>query len=305
MREINENRKLTEIEGRQHTVVRGWRRALHLENLPWLLWVFDFLLSVVMLKQIGKRNALETEVKEVEIELANLPEVFDGVRILFVSDIHLGEGVKEIAGIIAENTCGMEYDYCILGGDYNFEHEEPDEFLEKGLGSIVSSLLEKSRVFGVLGNHDRFKTAEVLDGFGVEMLMNDSVRIEREGASLYIAGIDDCHYYNAGDIGLACEKIEPGGCRIMVSHTPEPYHGVEEAGFDLCLCGHTHGGQVCLPGGVPLVANTTVPRRFLKGRWHYKQLQGYTSCGVGASGVAVRFFCRPEITVLTLQKKEL
>ncbi len=96
---------------------------------------------------------------------------------------------------------------------------------------------------------------------------------------------------------------EDGAFGIMISHSAEGYKAAAAAGYSLYLAGHSHGGQVCLPGGVEVVTAATVPRHFLTGSWEYDGMAGYTSRGVGASGVAVRFFCRPEITVITLVRR--
>jgi predicted MPP superfamily phosphohydrolase len=88
----------------------------------------------------------------------------------------------------------------------------------------------------------------------------------------------------------------------MICHSPEQYPKVESAGFDLYLTGHTHGGQVCLPGGHILVKGASVPRKILKGKWRYHSMTGYTSRGVGSTSLPVRFFCPPEMTFITLKK---
>ena len=72
---------------------------------------------------------------------------------------------------------------------------------------------------------------------------------------------------------------------------------VSAADLQMMLCGHTHGGQICVPGGIPLLRNARCPRRLYAGPWTYQQLLGYTSVGSGASVVDVRLNCRPEITL--------
>jgi hypothetical protein len=84
-------------------------------------------------------------------------------------------------------------------------------------------------------------------------------------------------------------------------HTPEIIEAAALYGIDLYLCGHTHGGQICLPWIGPIIVNANCPRRFTQGVWRYKQVQGYTSAGVGTSGVPVRFFCPPEIALIELR----
>jgi predicted MPP superfamily phosphohydrolase len=72
-------------------------------------------------------------------------------------------------------------------------------------------------------------------------------------------------------------------------------------GVHLYLCGHTHGGQICLPIIGPIIVNANCHRKYTRGVWRYKNVQGYTSAGVGTSGVPVRFFCRPEIGLIELR----
>jgi hypothetical protein len=80
------------------------------------------------------------------------------------------------------------------------------------------------------------------------------------------------------------------------------YRHAAYARFDAMLCGHTHGGQICLPGGIPLILNANAPRALCNGPWRYGRLQGYTSVGAGACIVDVRLNCPPEITLHTLRR---
>jgi predicted MPP superfamily phosphohydrolase len=83
----------------------------------------------------------------------------------------------------------------------------------------------------------------------------------------------------------------------LLSHTPEIYRQAAHADFKLLLSGHTHGGQVCLPGSIPITLDAVLPRHMGSGPWKYHNMSGYTSVGVGSSIVAVRFNCPPEITL--------
>ena len=125
------------------------------------------------------------------------------------------------------------------------------------------------------------------------MLTNEYECYRKGGQCIYVVGLDDCHYYGAADIALAASDIPDEAFKIMLCHSLEFYKEAENAGFSLYLAGHTHGGQVCRPGGVAVVTCATIPRRMLKGKWRWGDMAGYTSRGCGASGVAVRFFCRP------------
>jgi predicted MPP superfamily phosphohydrolase len=88
----------------------------------------------------------------------------------------------------------------------------------------------------------------------------------------------------------------------LLSHTPEIYRQAAHAGYDLLLGGHTHGGQICLPGSIPITLDAVLPRRMGSGAWKYHHMAGYTSVGVGSSIVAVRINCPPEITLHQLQR---
>jgi predicted MPP superfamily phosphohydrolase len=88
---------------------------------------------------------------------------------------------------------------------------------------------------------------------------------------------------------------------ILLSHTPEVYQQASYADFSLLLCGHTHGGQICLPGRIPITLDSVLPRHMGSGPWRYHDMIGYTSVGAGCSIVPVRFNCPPEITLHRLQ----
>lgn len=299
MRAIHNRRRLVEQEGHRHAVRRGLRGRLHFENMPWLAKVFDFFLAVSLTRPRGERNAVNIKLEQVEVILPNLPKTFNNTRILLITDLHI-DTIEELGNKIINIANEVDYDLCILGGDYSFGLEQDRSLAYRRMREIANQLTMKSRVFGVLGNHDRYSMAEVLDQCGVEMLLNESVCLEKDGDKIYLAGLDDCHYYGADDIALADAEIGDGAFKIMLCHSPERYKEIAKAGYSLHLAGHTHGGQVCLPGGVALITSATVPRRLLKGKWKYRGMAGYTSRGVGATGVNVRFFCSPEMTIITL-----
>ena len=300
MRPISKQRQLIEQEGRYHAIKRGVMGFLHFENFPFLVKVFHKSLLFASLYETGHKNAGRLKVEKVQIELKSLPADFDGTQILLLTDIHV-DALEGIVSRVMEISSNLNYDFCVLGGDYSFK-------LDGGHGTecarkmdvLARRLVERSPVYGVLGNHDRYKMAETLSNAGVHMLINDSTTITRGDSRIHIAGIDDSHYYGADDIELAQSAITDGEFRIVVAHSPEPFRQIAASGAHLQLSGHTHGGQVCLPGGRAVVTSSSVPYRVVKGRWSHAGMQGYTSRGVGASGVPVRFFCRPEITVITL-----
>ena len=92
---------------------------------------------------------------------------------------------------------------------------------------------------------------------------------------------------------------------ILLSHTPEIYDRAAGAGFDLMLSGHTHGGQLCLPGGIPIRLEAKLPRSMAAGLWRHGEMVGYTTRGVGTSLLPVRLNCPPEITLHALRRPKL
>jgi predicted MPP superfamily phosphohydrolase len=139
-----------------------------------------------------------------------------------------------------------------------------------------------------------------LEEMGIQVLVNENTLLKRGQGTLFLAGIDDAHYFCADDIPKAANGMTDSTPTILLSHTPAVYKQAAEAGFDLILAGHTHGGQIFLPGGIPILLDSDCPYFVGKGAWRYNKLQGYTSVGSGTSMVNVRINCLPEITLHTL-----
>lgn len=90
--------------------------------------------------------------------------------------------------------------------------------------------------------------------------------------------------------------------KIAMVHTPELSRIAAENGYDLYLCGHTHGGQICLKEGHPLISHQFEGKQFNQGLWQMGKMVGYTSRGAGVSGIPIRFNCPAEITLITLKR---
>ena len=243
---------------------------------------------------LGLRNAGRIEVRHNHIELQDLPSAFDGFTILHLSDLHVEMSAPAMRRL-AELVSTLEYDICVLTGDYR----------GKAFGPFDEALRETARVrawlgeavYGVLGNHDTVRMLPELEAMGIRMLLNESETIVRGKQRLHLAGVDDAHQYMAANLEKASAGIPRGEFSILLSHTPEIYKQAAHAGFDLCLSGHTHGGQICLPGSVPVTLSCDLPRRFGAGAWSHESMKGYTSAGVGSSVIPVRFNCSPEVTL--------
>ncbi len=271
----------------------------HIENWYSVHALIRASLRLVGLHGRGRRNALAIEVRHHEVWLANLPAAFDGFTLLHLSDLHVDINDQFVPALV-ERVRPLEYDVCVLTGDYRARTFGPFEATLAGLERLRLHL--GNPVYAVLGNHDTLRMAPRMEAMGYKLLMNEWARIERAGAALYIAGIDDAHYYRVENFHNAAHDIPHEAVSILLSHTPEPYRRAAHADFKLMLCGHTHGGQICLPGGVPVITDSDSPRRIARGPWRYHDMVGYTSAGAGSCIVDVRLNCPAEVTLHRLRR---
>src|SRR5260370_42218517 len=126
--------------------------------------------------------------------------------------------------------------------------------------------------------------------------------IARSDNQIHLVGLQAAHFYRMNHIKKETAGIPPDDFSILISHTPEIYRQAPYADFNVLISGHTHGGQICLPGGIPLTLDSVLPRRMGSGAWKYHEMAGYTSVGAGSSVVPVRFNCPPEITLHHLSR---
>jgi uncharacterized protein len=270
----------------------------HIENLPLSHALIRAALMVSGLYWRGVSNAASVELKHHRVALPRLPASFDGFTILQLSDLHVDISEAAIKRVIALLE-GIGYDLCVLTGDYRGKTYGPYDATLAGMARIRSAL--RGTIYGVLGNHDTICMVPGLEEMGIKVLLNENVVIERGGERIHLAGIDDAHFYRVDNIEKAAFGISHDEFSILISHTPEIYRQAAHADFDLLLSGHTHGGQICLPGGIPITLDSALPRSLGSGPWKYHDMIGYTSVGAGTSILPARFNCPPEITLHHLQ----
>lgn len=288
------------LEGEHEAhVVQPGTHFFHLENWYSIHGLMRGVLTLAGLHGRGRRNVRDIRCREHEVRLPHLPSTFEGFTLLQLSDLHLDLGADFVERLIAR-VQGLAHDVCVLTGDYRFRTFGPYAPALDAMARLRPHLGE--RVVAVLGNHDTIRMVRGLETLGIRVLMNESLRLERGGASLLLAGIDDAHYFRTHDFHKAAADLGPGDCAILLSHTPEPYRHAAHAGFALMLSGHTHGGQICLPGGVPILTDSDAPRALARGAWRHQDMLGYTSVGCGASIVDVRLNCPPEVTLHRLRR---
>ena len=270
----------------------------HIENWYSIHSIIRNTLRLMGLYSRGKENAGRVTIRHNDISSERLPAEFDGFTILHISDMHVDISQGAMMRL-AELVPDMSYDICVLTGDFRGATFGPFDATLEGLAHVRASL--NRPVFAVLGNHDTIRMVPELEDMGIRMLLNESEALVRGDNRIYLAGIDDAHYYRVDNIEKAAAEIPTGAFSILLSHTPEIYRQAAHAGFDLLLSGHTHGGQICLPGSIPITLDSVLPRRMGSGPWSYGGMAGYTSVGVGSSIVPVRINCPPEITLHRLR----
>ncbi len=235
-----------------------------------------------------------------EIAIPHLPAVFDGFRILHITDLHIKDiGPREKA--VLQTVWEHAPDLIALTGDFVDRKQDRDVCLE-----FASRLSAPSGVWGVGGNWDHYTQrpyhdyVNALRRAGVEVLNNTRARLERHGSHLEIAGVDDPHTGH-DDVRAALDSMPEHRACILLAHSPDIIGQILERPVDLALVGHTHGGQVCLPGRRPLWVPSRHGRKYAAGLFTEERVRMFVNRGVGMSTLPVRVFCPPEIALFTLR----
>lgn len=253
------------------------------------------------------------DVTRTVIRCERLPSGFDGLRITLVSDLHdavFGEEQSELLGKIRET----KPDLIALTGDF-IGTKKSDvgrmlRFMEKlpGIGPVCY----------VTGNHEFRLSAEDKERFfrgirdaGIRFLRNETAMLERKGDEIQIVGVDDPavigedrHSMDGTVLKEELEKasFSPDRFTLLLTHRPEQLPLYADAGVDLVLCGHSHGGQIRMPGiGALYVPSQGWFPKYDCGLYRERKTQMYISRGLGCSVVNYRINDPPELAVLELR----
>lgn len=234
--------------------------------------------------------------------LPELPREWDGVTALHLTDFHHGPLVPGpyVRGVL-ETARKLPHDIAFFTGDFvSWSISYMDDMREwlRGWPAPLGS-------YAVLGNHDHYTDApavsRALESIGIPVLTNRSVVAHRGGTPIRIVGVDDTST-SCSDFRGAMREVEPGIFRLLLGHSPDIVWSFGEREIDLALCGHTHGGQVCLPGGQALVCPTNLGTDYAQGLFFWRKATLFVNRGVGVVGVPIRAFCPPEIALITLKR---
>ncbi len=250
--------------------------------------------------------------RRITIQIAGLPTPMVGLRIAQVSDIHLESWTEPFfLREAVERVNRIHPDLVLLTGDFITAESHQSYFPAAAMKKCAEILadIQCTQRYGILGNHDATVDPDAvvtaLHAQNIPILRNRSTAIERGGARLWLAGIDDMLDGNP-DLDKAIPpqiRNIPDEPVIFMGHEPDPAIRILRhpagASIRLMLSGHTHGGQVRLPllGAIDL---PPLGRRFVEGLYRLGSMQLYVNRGLGTVGVPFRFDCPPEITEITL-----
>src|SRR4029077_7425117 len=180
-------------------------------------------------------------------------------------------------------------------------HRAPIAASTTPLADMLKGVSVNDRRLAVFGNHDPAEMADALERLGFEVLINRSITLARDDERIVVTGLDDVHRFFTPDALRALAEA-PEGFRIALVHSAEVADHAAAAKYALYLSGHTHGGQICLPGGRPTVTHLRRCRHAAVGVWGEGGMTGYTSRGLGVGDVPLRFNCRGEVSLITLRR---
>jgi predicted MPP superfamily phosphohydrolase len=240
-------------------------------------------------------------VREVPLKFPNLPKDLQGLRLVQLSDIHMGTfySAADLARAVdAANS--LRADIMLVTGDLITSRFDP---LDRCL-SELKRLRATSGIWGCMGNHELHSDAEAYtEGeakkLGILFLRQRNQTLRFGNAKLNLAGVDH-QRRNRPYLERAEALIDPGAFNLLLSHNPDVFPVASKLGFDLTVSGHTHGGQINLEllGNNINVVDLVTP--FTKGAYHLEKASLYVNSGLGTIGVPVRLGSPPEVSLITL-----
>jgi len=243
------------------------------------------------------------EIVEMQIRLPSLDSAFNGMKVIQISDIHMDEWMDQTRLEKIMTMCSsLDHDLLIITGDFLTRSYSDDV---DPLIRVLKPLAETMPMIAIVGNNDiRYNDIiihDILKECKITELVNSVFTLNKGNSSLHFAGLDDVYYGNP-DLDLVLDQIPEEGACILLVHEPDFADTSSKTGrFDLQLSGHTHGGQIIIPGiGAPI----TPPygHKYISGLNKIGEMLEYTNRGLGFSqkGPKVRINCPPEITLFTL-----
>ncbi len=274
----------------------GEHALLDLFSRSAFLWALTYASYIVLWR---RQNLC---VDRVTVSIPNLPEAYEGYRIVQMTDLHCSRFTPGswIARWV-EQANALAPHLIVLTGDYI---SAGDLYIEE-LGEALSRLSAPDGVVAVLGNHDYFGDTRqlilALKRAGIEVLRNQGRILNPHKPSLFLAGVDDT-WTRRADIKLALAKRPKGAPTILLAHDPSLFPEAVENRVDLTLSGHTHGGQVAFPIAPKTLNMSRLYHHFVAGLYRIGSSTLYVSRGTGTTGPPVRLNVSGEISEITLTR---
>lgn len=231
-----------------------------------------------------------------------LPTQIEGLRVVQITDLHLRKYWSEVYDQLIDRVRRESPDLLLITGDFVDNKRRPVQAVPT-VRRLVSGLTARLGVYGILGNHDRYHLRPHLDNIGLQLLDKESRRIDVDGAPLELLalpGVDRRHLTR--QLLESYPPKEVGIPRLILAHFPDHLRKAEELKPDIYFAGHTHGGQICLPGGFPPIRHDSLPRRFCKGVHRVGNTWLVIGRGMGFTGLPFRLFCPAEVVEVTLTR---
>ena len=243
--------------------------------------------------------------REVDAFIPNLDPALEGLRILQLSDIHIGPFLSEsdLARVV---DMGMEAkpDLAVVTGDLISTAGDPLDACIRQLARIKAP----AGVFGCMGNHERFAYAEKATEqagarVGIRFLRSQAQQLKFGGATLNLAGVDHQWKAHGRKYLVGAERmVVPGALNLLLSHNPDVFPVAARQGYNLMLSGHTHGGQI----NIEIYDESISPSRFFTpyvyGLYQSQGAVAYVTRGIGTIGIPARIGAPPECSVIRLRK---
>ena len=263
--------------------------------------IFIFVIAVMAVIYLYWGNT-KIGVTNITVTSENIPDEFNGFKIVHISDLHnaeFGDGQKDLIGKIE----AQDADIIVITGDMiDSRRTDVDKAVE-----LITGLGNKIPVYYVTGNHEsRVREYNELESKlienGVTVLKNESVKIEKDSSFINVIGVDDPSFgMSANDIFHTVSELKTDGYDVLLSHRPELFETYCESGAELVLCGHAHGGQVRMPfiGGI-VAPNQGLFPEYTAGSYKSGSTEMIVSRGLGNSIIPLRVNNPPELVVITL-----
>jgi len=237
-----------------------------------------------------------------DLPIPALPFELEGLRIVQISDLHLKAFWSDVFDTLIDRVRTAAPDLILITGDFvdNKRNHLP---AVPTVRRLVSQFKAPLGVFAILGNHDRYAFPPRLDGTGVTLLNPGRQIIHVGEAELELIGLPGVHRKDVtAEVLSSFPPKQRGVPRLVLSHFPDVLRKAAVLQPDIYFAGHTHGGQICLPGGFPLIRHDKLPRDLCKGIHRAAGTWLVVSRGFGFTGIPLRLFCPGEIVEITLTR---